>query len=180
MKKCPQTDTQSVYQHGISVRDHMFQLIDMLKSSQFSKEWKVPSWIIQYRQQLLNSLMPLDIINEYTTYHDCGKPYCLSYDEDKRHFPNHAEVSYKTWLRVNGNPEAALLMKMDMDIHCLKDNGVKDFCTRPQAVTLLLAGLSEIHANAAMFGGIESSSFKIKYRQIDRRGNAICKMLYGE
>jgi hypothetical protein len=45
------------------------------------------------------------------------------------------------------------------------------------AVTLLLAGLAEIHANAEMFNGFDSPSFKIKYKQIDRRGRAICKFL---
>lgn len=45
------------------------------------------------------------------------------------------------------------------------------------AISLLITGLSEIHANASMFGGIESTSFKIKYKQIDSRGKAILKQL---
>lgn len=41
------------------------------------------------------------------------------------------------------------------------------------AKTNLIAGLSEIHANASMFGGIDSTSFKIKWKQISKRGKKI-------
>ena len=44
-------------------------------------------------------------------------------------------------------------------------------------LSLLITGLSEIHANANMFGGIESTSFKIKYKQINSRGKQILKHL---
>ena len=77
-----------------------------------------------------------------------------------------------------GDHQIANLIRMDMDIHLLKDAGVKEFCTRPECCTLLLSGLAEVHANAAMFGGINSTSFKIKFKQIKKRGNAICKELF--
>ena len=44
-------------------------------------------------------------------------------------------------------------------------------------MSLLLAGLAEIHSNAEMFGGLDSVSFKIKWKQINKRGKAICKLL---
>jgi hypothetical protein len=65
------------------------------------------------------------------------------------------------------------LIKMDMDIHCLKSEGLDEFDDRYECVSLLVTGLSEIHANASMFGGIESTSFKIKWKQIDKRGKQI-------
>lgn len=46
-----------------------------------------------------------------------------------------------------------------------------------ETLTLLVTSLCEIHANADMFGGIESSSFKIKFKQLDRRGNQIIKKI---
>jgi len=117
---------------------------------------------------------------EYTLYHDCGKPYCLTYDENgKRHFPNHAEKSYQTWLSVDGDPQVAKLIKLDMVIHTLKADEVDDFIKHPEAITLLLAGLAEVHANAKMFGGMDSTSFKIKWNQINKRGKAICQKLFG-
>jgi hypothetical protein len=180
MQQCRQTETQSVYQHGLSVKTHIFQLIDYLKTGQISENWKLPVWMTEYRTQLQSKLLSEDIIEEYTIYHDCGKPYCLSIDSDgRRHFPNHADWSYQTWLSVGGSQQAANLMRMDMIIHTMKAADIDEFITHPEAITLLLAGLSEIHANAKMFGGLESESFKIKWSQINKRGKIICQKLFG-
>lgn len=180
MQQCPQTNTQSVYQHGLSVRDHLFELISFLETGTISNDWRLPTWMHEYREQLRSALLPKEVIEEYAIHHDCGKPYCLTIDErGRRHFTNHAETSYRKWLEVGGSSEAALLMKMDMDIHQLKAAGVEEFTQRPQAITLLLAGLAEVHSNAKMFGGLESESFKIKWNQINKRGKAICLKLYG-
>ena len=179
MQQCPQTETQSVYQHGVSVKEHMFQLIEMLKSNQSQEGWRLPEWFFECREQLLGSLLSEEIIDEYTTYHDCGKPYCLIYDsEGKKHFPNHAETSYQTWLSAGGSEAAAKLMRMDMMIHTIKANDLDDFIKHPEAITLLLAGLAEVHSNAKMFGGCDSTSFKIKWNQINKRGKAICQKLF--
>jgi len=181
MQQCPQTDTQSVHQHGISVKNHLFQLINFLKTQSISNDWRLPDWIYKYRLSLLSSLYSEDIIAEYAEYHDCGKPYCLSFDQNgKKHFPNHAEHSYHTWLSVGGNPQAAQLMKMDMLIHTINSSQIEDFAKQPEAITLLLAGLAEIHSNCQMFGGIQSTSFKIKYKKIEKYGKKICQILYGE
>ena len=69
-----------------------------------------------------------------------------------------------------------------MDMHTLSAAGIDNFCylRRKEAISLLISALAEIHSNAQMFGGIESDSFKIKWKHIDRRGNAICKKLFGE
>ena len=77
MQHCPQTETQSVYQHGVSVKTHIFQLIEYLDTGQISGNWRLPEWLSQYRTQLREKLLPLDLIEEYTVFHDCGKPYCL-------------------------------------------------------------------------------------------------------
>lgn len=60
-----------------------------------------------------------------------------------------------------------------MDMHLLKSDNVEPFARRAEAATLLLTSLAEIHANASMFGGIESTSFKIKYKHIAKRGKQI-------
>src|SRR5580698_5354807 len=101
MQHCPQTDTQSVYEHGISVKEHIFDLISFLKTGQISEGWKLPTWMHEYREQLLSSLVPESDIEQYTIFHDCGKVSCITIDNNgKRHFPNHAEESYRTWLTV--------------------------------------------------------------------------------
>jgi len=181
MQDCEQTQGQSVYEHGVSVKEHTFQLIDYLRTGEISGEWRLPEWLSAYNQQILSVLLPQDIIEEYTIYHDCGKPYCRSVDENGRtHFPNHADVSYSTWLEAGGSMGAAKLMKMDMMIHTMKAADIDEFVTHPEAATLLLVGLAEVHANAKMFGGIDSTSFKIKWNQINKRGKSICLKLFGE
>ena len=111
-------------------------------------------------------------------YHDLGKPFCRTVDENgKQHFPNHAQVSEKIWLENGGDVQVGRLIGMDMDIHTIKAVQVPEFASRPEAISLLLTGLAEVHSNAKMFGGIESTSFKIKFGQIEKRGNAIIKEL---
>src|SRR5260370_338468 len=164
MQQCPQTPTQSIYQHGISVKEHLLQLIDFLDTGQISGEWQLPEWMSDNRTQLRGKLLPKYIIKEYATFHDCGKPYCMTIDESgKRHFPDHAEKSYQTWLGIGGDPQIARLIRMDMMIHTIKAAEIDEFIKHPEAITLLLAGLAEIHSNAKMFGGIDSESFKIKW-----------------
>lgn len=180
MQQTLQTESQSVYQHGVSVKEHIFELISFLKTGQIGEGWKLPEWMYTYRERLLASLLSENIIEEYTVFHDCGKAYCLSIDENgKRHFTNHAELSYRTWLKVGGSPQAAKLMKMDMMIHTMKAADIDEFIKHEEAITLLLAGLAEVHSNAKMFGGTESESFKIKWSQINKRGKAICLKLFG-
>lgn len=181
MKECPQTDTQSVYEHGISVKEHIFELISFLRTGQIDNGWRLPDWMFEYREQLLASLLPDDIIKAYAVFHDCGKPYCITIDDQgKRHFPNHAEVSYNIWQYVSNNKTIANLILMDMKIHTMKAAEIDEFIKHPEAITLLLAGLAEVHSNAKMFGGIDSESFKIKWSQINKRGKTICRKLFGD
>ena len=41
------------------------------------------------------------------------------------------------------------------------------------ACTLLVTALAELHANSTMFGGVDSTSFKMKWKRLDQR----CKQL---
>ncbi len=117
-------------------------------------------------------------MTEYTKFHDVGKVFCRVVDaEGKQHFPDHAKVSEKVWLEYGGSVQVGKLIGMDMDIHQLKAVDITEFTSRPEAVSLLLAGLSEVHANSEMFHGFDSINFKIKYKQIDKRGQAIINLL---
>jgi hypothetical protein len=179
MRNCEQTKGQSVLDHGISVRNYLFDLINHLRNGEPLKyEWVLPDWLSTNRDLILSSLPDDDTLELYTKYHDCGKPFCLTIDSDgKKHFPNHAEVSYTTFKQVFDNDVAAELIRHDMDIHLLKSNGVDNFCKNPFALTLLLTGLAELHSNAQMFGGINSVSFKIKWKSINQRGKQIFSRL---
>lgn len=186
MKICPQTKNQSVWEHGESVRNHLSKLIAFLRGNEKTLEgWKLPNWIFSYRSELMSSLASDEVLEAYTLYHDCGKPFCRTVDEEgKQHFPDHAKVSYARYLEVFDGAdncyEIAELIAHDMDIHTMSSSDIEVFCKLKNATSLLLAGIAEIHSNAAMFGGIESVSFKIKWKQIDKRGKAICEKLFGK
>lgn len=177
METCEQTPGLSVLAHGQSVWSYYQDLIQHLRTGrELQYSWRLPEWV--YDPKLLKNRLDESILKEYLIFHDCGKPQCRTVDkEGRQHFPNHATVSEQTWLLIGGNPEAAKLMGMDMDVHLLKDDGVTSFAQRKEAASLLLSGLSEVHSNASMFGGIESTSFKMKWKQISRRGKAILKLL---
>jgi hypothetical protein len=175
MSTCEQTTGLSILQHGESVRDHLFDLLSHLRTnSELQNEWKFPDWLLDNQDLILSNLPDDQTLNLYTVYHDIGKPFCLTIDQDgRRHFPDHAQKSYEIFSNVFDNEVAADLILHDMDVHLLKADGVEEFAKSTNSLTLLLVGLSEIHANAKMFGGIESTSFKIKWKSLNQRGKQI-------
>lgn len=178
--KCEQTQGQSVFDHGMSVKEYTFDLLNQLRGIPTEKVWKLPDWFC-------NRLTPYsdDIIDEYTRLHDIGKPVCRIVEDGKVHFPNHAEVSKRVYLEAGGNPIVANLIGWDMCIHTLNSNEIADLCeiwTAKDASTLLIVSLAELHSNARMFGGelgIESVSFKIKFKHVDKRGRQVFKHYFG-
>ncbi len=186
MENCPQTDNQSVWDHGQSVQRHLFALIDFLNSDKLKlDDWVLPDWIIKYRKNFLELLPNDSILENYTLFHDCGKPFCLTIDfEGKRHFPDHAVISSQKWNEVSGglgdNATVGDLILRDMDIHLLKPEKVNEFCSYKYAAVLLLSGLSEIHSNAKAFSAdwTESVNFKIKWKKLNQRGKSICETLF--
>jgi hypothetical protein len=176
MSACEQTQGMSVLEHGQLVNLYYQDLMTHLETgAPLMYQWRLPEWVTEFKSTILKEVYSADTMNAYQIMHDCGKPYCLTVDaEGKRHFPDHAQVSYEVAKIIM--PEMPLvqqLIKSDMDIHCLKSEGLDDFANRYECVSLLVTGLCEIHANASMFGGIESTSFKIKWKQIDKRGRQI-------
>ena len=179
MKECNQNSFQTIYEHGVSVSETLENLINYIKYNKpLDGYWIIPEWLEKNKEKIKNNLFHEDILLEYALFHDCGKPFCFNIDENgNQHFPDHAKISEKIWNENGGEPLIGRLISMDMDIHLLKDYGIKEFCERKECISLLITGLAEIHSNANMFGGFDSISFKIKYKNIDRRGNAIFKIL---
>lgn len=177
MRSCNQTSGMTILEHGEMVAAYYRDLIGHIRDGKpLTYEWRLPDWIDN--PLLLEGLPSDEIMGEYHLFHDVGKPFCRTVDADGRqHFPDHAAVSRKTWLEAGGDEEIGELIGMDMDIHLLSGDGVEEFATRPQACALLLTGLAEVHANASMFGGIESTSFKIKWKHLNKRGKAILARL---
>jgi len=140
---------------------------------------KIPDWLLEYHSQLVSNLPDIETLRQYTVYHDCGKHLVRYYDdEEKVHYPDHVNASANYWLENGGSEEVGELIRNDMFFHTCKAKDVEESTlTNEQLSTLLLASLAELHANAEMFGGIESTSFKIKYKQVNRRGKKFCERL---
>lgn len=65
---------QSVYDHGVQVRHHLFNLIAKVKkSTEGQDEFKL--------KPLLPYLYDIKILSRYTLYHDIGKSECFTKDE---------------------------------------------------------------------------------------------------
>lgn len=124
--------------------------------------------------------LPLKQIYQYHIYHDCGKPYCLEIDDEgRRHFPNHANISYQVAQNFL-NDEVCTLIKNDMVAHLTKPSEFESFMELDNFKILLITALCEIHSNAVMFGGIDSQSFKIKHKKLNRLGKNVVKNLEGK
>jgi hypothetical protein len=54
---------------------------------------------------------------------------------------------------------------------------VRPYRTIHGGPVLLLTGLCELHSNAQMFGGIDSTSFKIKFKQLERLGKKVIERI---
>jgi hypothetical protein len=44
-------------------------------------------------------------------------------------------------------------------------------------INLLFSALAEVHSNCQMFGGVDSTSFKIKLKKVNQRAKLIKKLL---
>ena len=167
MKNCKQFDNQTVYEHGQAVQNIFIDLYN-----QNYKNYLVPDWFKDNFLKIRNLLIDYGKILEYTLLHDIGKPSCLEIKDNIRHFPNHARVSYELYSKYWNDNDVAYCILHDMDIHLIKDKEIDNFINK-YTITLLFVGLAEILANAEYFGGHDSISFKIKYKQIYKRGKAI-------
>jgi len=167
----------SVLQHGMMVARYFDDLRHhVLHGNSLKYDWRLPEWATDTR--LWDHLLPLPLVRRYQIYHDAGKPICRTMDTDGRvHFPHHAAISAAVWLRIEGDPQVARLMAMDMELHTMGAEQIPRFSREPEAATLLLTALAEIHANAAMFGGGNSDSFKMKWKHLNRRGKALLAAL---
>jgi hypothetical protein len=184
MRACEQTAGQTILEHGLSVWSYLDELLRFLNGEPLDEtRWRVPKWLLEHRELLKSWTLPRELLREYAIYHDCGKPRCKETDAEGRvHFPDHAEVSYRTWLEIGGSPDVAFLIRNDMKMHTMNSEECASFLreTDPRfSASLLLSALAEVHSNASLFGGIDSTSFKIKSKRIDQRGKQVCAYLKG-
>lgn len=184
MNTCEQTKGQTILQHGQSVWEYYKDLIKSLKEPKFvSNKWNLPECLFKNNEEILSNLFDKEIIEAYALFHDCGKPFCKTIDEVGRtHFPNHAQVSYETWLSFSNNQIVANLILNDMKMHTMRSREeIESFCKTEDIktiCTLLLVSWAELHSNAnVLFGGTDSVSFKIKRRALERTSKIVLSSL---
>ena len=73
------------------------------------------------------------------------------------------------------NDDISTLIRNDMKAHLIKPSEFKEFIKCDNYKILLITALCELHSNAIMFGGLESQSFKIKYKKLNRLGKNVVK-----
>lgn len=181
MTECEQTRGQSVYQHGVDV----FQTFDILLDSLWYDKldcFRLTDFIKENRKELYG-IHNMETCEQYLVFHDCGKPFCKTIDNDgKVHFPDHANISKKMYLEFSDYEDketVANLIGWDMVLHIATSEEVQKYLenvwTRKDACTLALAAISEVHSNAKLFGGNDSVSFKSKIKKVLKRVNQIIR-----
>ena len=106
-------------------------------------------------------------LRAYHFNHDCSKPYIRIIDESgKEHYPNHSFESSKRYIAEHGHDQFADMILHDMDFHTKRGEELKETWSLPYSDDLYFTAWSEIFANAELFGGRESDSFKIKRKRL--------------
>ena len=170
MSTCEQMQGMTILQHGESVGRYFEDLYNhIIFGDNLKFKWDLPSGFVDYFRNAEKEIMSLPFALTYARYHDCGKPLCRTVDVNgKQHFKNHAVVSYETWMEHAGDEFVGWFILHDMDLHTLKGDCVIELAKDSRAQSLLLMAYAEIHSNASMFGGIDSTSFKIKRKHLDK------------
>lgn len=133
----------------------------------------LPEWLNVSR---LVKGLDVDTVRNYAILHDCGKPECLVIGDDgRRHFPDHAKASESVATQLGCSDDVTWLIANDMWMHtCSAEDVNRVGLLRHDLIRVqMLVAFAEIHANAAMFGGIQTTSFKIKYKHVVKRAKVL-------
>ena len=172
MATCFQFKTIDMLQHGKMVHSTYLQLLKDIAIGQLDK---YPKCTEQLWNKYWSTLPSPETIRLYHVYHDCGKHLSLTTDDEgRRHYPNHAENSFNLFRQYNADPIAAELIRHDMHLHTLKGDELDTFIKSFAHIGILwYTALSELFANAELFGGCEQTSFKIKFKQLEKAGKRL-------
>lgn len=167
MENCEQAPSLNMLQHGQTVHEKYNELITSLKDGTTKYAQLLPLFA-------KCKLPPPSVLKNYHVYHDCGKHLVFELKDGKKHFPNHAEASYQQYLHIFPEDQfTANLIRKDMDFHILRGEELDELIKHPLAAILYFTAWAEIMANAEMFGGEDSDSFKIKRKRLIQAGKKL-------
>lgn len=164
MKNCFQFENVNIYEHGIMVNKEYFNIVTMLSSGCIIDP--LPKELLDIYMH--HTLLPFSLMMTYQILHDCGKPLCHIVDENgKSHYPNHAFVSYSEIKKYFPEEyDLQYLIAHDMDFHTMKPSQLINLSKSKYGFSLYLTAWAELIANSQMFGGFQSTSFKIKKKHL--------------
>lgn len=164
MKRCFQFNNVDMHEHGLMVNREYTNLLISLDQGLISEVF--PEKLIDLYST--NKLLDYDLMMKYQILHDCGKLLCRYVDDDNKvHYPNHAEISYNQIKLLFPNEiDLQELVLHDMDFHTLKPDQLKSIAESKYGFSLYLTSWAELIANAQMFDGFDSISFKIKRKKL--------------
>lgn len=179
MEKTYQFENINMLEHGHMVHEAYLEL----KNDLLNQKNNMLNLNIQQTDWLIKNQYDIETMRNYHVYHDCGKPYCRTVNPDgKQQFPNHAQISYEIYKRYFDNDTVSILILMDMNFHFLKSEDLEKWLNIHKNNPNLLASLyltawSELIANSSMFGGYDTTSFKIKKKALIRAGKKLFNIL---
>ncbi len=168
MQKTLQFSHMNILQHGQDV--HQWYLNIKKNINLFSEKSQKILTMIQHPN------VDIDLIEQYHVFHDIGKPYCLKHIDGKSSFPEHAQCSHQIFSQYCDHPLINDCILFDMLLHQSTCEEIKIWKNQHQHLDyyhdlsslLSMTTIAELHSNSLMFGGFESSSFKIKEKKIIR------------
>jgi hypothetical protein len=164
MLDCYQFKDMNMLEHGQMVHEYFIDLHGLLANRPTKFQWDIPEETQNQLASMFKDVLLIPQVKDYHLFHDNAKFESKYIDEDgKQHFPDHALNSYNRWLSCGGDGITAYLILNDMYYHITKPNCVTLIT---YGATLLWTAWAEVHANAEMFGGVESTSFKIKKKHL--------------
>lgn len=160
MKSCYQFEGIDMVEHGKMVNIEYMIIL---------KGWRdndLPEQLVSIIKQ--SNKAPSGLVTKYHIMHDCGKPLCrVVSDDGKVHYPDHATVSANQMKYLFPDEhDLHFLIESDMDFHIKKTPDLVELSNHKYGLTLYITAWAELFANASMFGGTDSVSYKIKKKRL--------------
>jgi hypothetical protein len=170
MIACEQAPGLNLLQHGQSVHAQYRQIQRDFEQGQLDCK-ELQTLYARFERELPDT----ESLERYHIYHDCGKHLCATQTaEGKRQFPNHAEVSaHQYGILFPEDVRTKQLISLDMAFHTLRGEELLRLCADPLAPILYFTAWAEVNANAVMFGGRSSESYKIKRSRLIQAGKKL-------
>lgn len=108
-------------------------------------------------------------LQAYHLNHDCAKPFCAQFNEQTGRYSygaDHSEKSAALAQMLGVDAQSCHLIAHDMAFHLAREATIAAAWALPGSDDLYATAWAELYANAALFGGQESDSFKIKQKRL--------------